>query len=47
MRDRAAVSFGHSMQLPGGQAGAAIALRELHMSPRDRIHRWLGGLFTR
>lgn len=48
MRERAAASYENSMQLPGGQAGAAAALRELQQMGRTtRVRRWLGGLFSR
>lgn len=48
MRERAATSYGRSMQLPGGQADAVAALRDLNQTARvTRVRRWLGGLFSR
>lgn len=48
MRERAGASFERSGQLPGGQADAAGALRDLRrMGHAGRARRWLGGIFSR
>lgn len=48
MRDRAASSFAHCSQLPGGQADGIAALRALdHTGGFARARRWLGGIFSR
>lgn len=48
MRERAATSYGRCGQLPGGQADAAAALRELEQIGRvGRLRRWFGGAFSR
>jgi tetratricopeptide (TPR) repeat protein len=48
MRDRAITSYGRCMQLPGLQADASAALRELDRIGRvARVRQWLGGLFSR